>query len=116
MLAKFKKDITSSQARVTSDEIKNLPVAELNDILQLQSGVTRDAGGGFHIRGGRSSEIAYWVNGISITDAYDNSRGLDIDNSSVQELQVISGTFNAEYGQALSGIVNTVTKEGGRSF
>ena len=28
--------------------------------------------------------------------------GLDIDNSSVQELQVISGTFNAEYGQALS--------------
>ncbi|MEK6553028.1 MAG: carboxypeptidase-like regulatory domain-containing protein, partial [Bacteroidota bacterium] len=115
-VSKVQKDITSSQARVTSDEIKNLPVAELNDILQLQSGVTRDAGGGFHIRGGRSSEIAYWVNGISITDAYDNSRGLDIDNSSVQELQVISGTFNAEYGQALSGIVNTVTKEGGRSF
>ncbi len=115
-VSKVQKDITSSQARVTSDEIKNLPVAELNDILQLQSGVTRDAGGGFHIRGGRSSEIAYWVNGISITDAYDNSRGLDIDNSSIQELQVISGTFNAEYGQALSGIVNTVTKEGGRSF
>ncbi|MFA5804002.1 MAG: TonB-dependent receptor [Melioribacteraceae bacterium] len=115
-VSKVQKDITSSQARVTADEIKNLPVAELNDVLQLQSGVTRDAGGGFHIRGGRSSEIAYWVNGISITDAYDNSRGLDIDNSSVQELQVISGTFNAEYGQALSGIVNTVTKEGGRSF
>ncbi|MBX3006925.1 MAG: TonB-dependent receptor [Melioribacteraceae bacterium] len=113
---RIQKDVTSSQARVTSDEIKNLPVAEINDVLQLQSGVTRGADGSFHIRGGRSSEIAYWVNGISITDAYDNSRGIDIDNSSVQELQVISGTFNAEYGQALSGIVNTVTKEGGRSF
>lgn len=113
---KIQKDITSSQARVTSDEIKNLPVAEVNDILQLQAGVTKDAGGGFHIRGGRSSEIAYWVNGISITDGFDNSRGIELDNSSVQELQVISGTFNAEYGQALSGIVNTVTKEGGQKF
>ena len=42
--------------------------------------------------------------------------GLDIDNSSIQELQVISGTFNAEYGNAMSGIVNTVTKEGGRDY
>ncbi|MEW6193656.1 MAG: TonB-dependent receptor [Bacteroidota bacterium] len=112
----IQKDITSSQARVTSEEISNLPVAEINDILSLQAGVTTDAGGEFHIRGGRSTEIAYWVNGISITDSYDNSRGIEIDNSSVQELQVISGTFNAEYGQALSGIVNTVTKEGGREY
>jgi outer membrane receptor for ferrienterochelin and colicin len=113
---RIQKDITSSQAKVTSEEIKNLPVTEINDVLQLQSGVTKDANGDFHIRGGRSTEIAYWVNGISITDAYDNSRGIAIDNSSVQELQVISGTFNAEYGQALSGIVNTVTKEGGQSY
>lgn len=113
---RIQKDITSSQARVTSEEIKNLPVAEVNDLIQLQAGVTRDAGGGFHIRGGRSSEIAYWVNGISVTDAFDNSRGIEIDNSSIQELQVISGTFNAEYGQALSGIINTVTKEGGQKY
>jgi len=111
--AKIQKDVTSSQARITSEEIKNLPVTEINDVIQLQAGVTKDANGDFHIRGGRSTEIAYWVNGISITDSYDNSRGIDIDNSSVQELQVISGTFNAEYGEALSGIVNTVTKEGG---
>ncbi|MCX6170120.1 MAG: TonB-dependent receptor [Ignavibacteriales bacterium] len=113
---KIQKDITSSQTRVTSEEIKNLPVAEINDILQLQAGVTKDAAGGFHIRGGRSSEIAYWVNGISVSDSYDNSRGIELDNSSIQELQVISGTFNAEYGQAMSGIVNAVTKEGGREF
>ena len=61
-------------------------------------------------------EISYKVNGISITDSYDNSRGIEIDNSSVQELQVISGTFNAEHGQAMSGIINTVTKEGGSQF
>ncbi len=112
----IQKDITSSQALISAEEIENLPVAEFEDVLQLQAGVTRGADGSFHIRGGRSQEIAYWVNGVSITDAYDNSRGIEIDNSSVQELQVISGTFNAEYGNAMSGIINTVTKEGGTKF
>ena len=112
----LKKDVTSSQSMVTADQINSLPVAEFDDVLRLQTGVSKDANGGFHIRGGRSSEIAYWVNGISITDPYDNSRGVDIDNSSIQELQVISGTFNAEYGNAMSGIVNTVTKEGGKGI
>ncbi|NWF88823.1 MAG: TonB-dependent receptor [Ignavibacteriaceae bacterium] len=112
----IKKDITSSQSLISSDQISALPVSEFDDVLQLQAGVTRGANGDFHIRGGRTSEIAYWVNGISVTDAYDNSRGIQIDNNSVQELQVISGTFNAEYGNAMSGIVNTVTKEGGRDF
>jgi outer membrane receptor protein involved in Fe transport len=112
----IKKDVTSSQSLISSDQIEALPVSELDDVLQLQAGVTRDAGGNFHIRGGRTSEIAYWVNGISVTDAYDNSRGIQIDNNSIQELQVISGTFNAEYGNAMSGIVNTVTKEGKREY
>src|ERR1035437_2775443 len=111
-----KKDVTSSQSLVTAEQINSLPVAEFDDVLRLQAGVSKDADGGSHIRGGRSSEIAYWVNGISITDPYDNSRGVDIDNSSIQELQVISGTFNAEYGDAMSGVVNTVTKEGGRDY
>jgi outer membrane receptor for ferrienterochelin and colicin len=85
-------------------------------VLQLQAGVTRGTDGSFHIRGGRTNEISYQLNGISITDSYDNSRGIEIDNSAVQELQVISGTFNAEFGNALSGVINTVTKEGGSQF
>ena len=110
------KDVTSSQASVSNEQIENLPVAELNDVIQLQAGVTKGAGGEFHIRGGRASEIAYQVNGISVTDSYDKTNGIEIDNSAVQELQVISGTFNAEYGDAMSGIINTVTKEGGSQF
>lgn len=114
--AGIQKDVTSSQSLVSSEEIDNLPVAELSDLLQLQSGVTTDKDGGFHIRGSRSEEIAYKVNGISVTDSYDKSRGIEIDNSSIQELQVISGTFNAEHGEAMSGIINTVTKEGKSDF
>ena len=61
---------------VSAEQISALPVTEFDDVLGLQAGITKDAGGGFHIRGGRTTEIAYEVNGISITDPYDNSRGL----------------------------------------
>lgn len=110
------KDITSSEARVSSAEIERLPVQEVSDVVQLQAGVNVDNSGGIHIRGGRTSEVSYVVDGIRVTDDYDRSRGVRIENESVQELQVISGSFNAEHGQALSGIINVVTKAGSNKF
>lgn len=110
------KDVTSSESRVSSEEIKKLPVQEVSDVIGLQAGVNVDNGGGIHIRGGRTSEVSYVVDGIRVTDDYDRSNGVRIENESVQELQVISGSFNAEHGQALSGIVNVVTKSGGNQF
>lgn len=110
------KDVTSSESRVSSDEIDKLPVQELNDVVRLQSGVNVSDDGGIHIRGGRTSEVSYVVDGIRVTDDYDRSNGIRIENESVQELQVISGTFNAEHGQAMSGIVNVTTKSGGNEF
>ncbi|HEV8539096.1 MAG TPA: carboxypeptidase-like regulatory domain-containing protein, partial [Bacteroidota bacterium] len=52
-----KKDLTSSEARVDAGQIKTLPVSEISEVLSLQSGITLDAGGGIHIRGGRTSEV-----------------------------------------------------------
>lgn len=110
------KDLTSSEARISSNDIEKMPVNNMGDILQLQSGVTQDAGGGIHIRGGRSSEVAYWVDGLPVTDSYDGGQAVSVENAAIQELQVISGTFNAEYGNAMSGIVNIVTKEGAQDY
>lgn len=110
------KDLTATEARVTADEIEELPLQDLNRLISLQAGVNRDENGAIHIRGGRSSEISYLVNGISITDDYNRSQALTIETGSVQELQVISGTFNAEYGNALSGVINVVTKTGDSKF
>ena len=109
----IRKDLTSSEARVQSEDIARMPVQELGDLLDLQAGIARDAGGGIHIRGGRTTEVSYMVNGISITDDFYRTQSLQVENESIQELQVISGTFNAEYGNAMSGIVNVVTKTGG---
>lgn len=110
------KDLTSSEARVSSEEIQKLPVQELGDVVQLQAGVNVGDDGQLRIRGGRATEVSYVVDGIRVTDDYNRSQGLRIENQSVEELQVISGTFNAEHGQAMSGIVNVVTKSGSNDF
>ena len=106
----IRRDLTSSQTVVDASSIEALPVESVTQILSLQAGIIQGTGGELHIRGGRSTEIQYTVNGVSITNPFNNSRTVDIATNAIQELSVVSGTFNAEYGNALSGIVNTVTK------
>jgi hypothetical protein len=108
-------DMTSSLSTVGADEIENLPVQTVDDVLALQAGVIRESGN-IHIRGGRSGEVAFWVDGVGVTDMYNGGTSITVENNAIQELQVVSGTFNAEYGQAMSGIVNMVTKEGGGEY
>ena len=104
-------DVTYSQANISSEEVDMLPVEEFEDVLALQAGVVT-TGGEIHVRGGRGGEISYMVDGITVTDPYNSGIAVEIENNAIQELQFISGTFNAEYGQAMSGIVNIVTKDG----
>lgn len=112
----IRRDLTSSHTNIDAAAIEALPVESVSQILTLQAGITQGADGALHIRGGRSNEIAYTVNGVSISNPFDNTRSVQIATNAIQELSVVSGTFNAEYGNALSGIVNTVTKEGGNRF
>ncbi|MGC9093829.1 MAG: TonB-dependent receptor [Bacteroidota bacterium] len=105
------KDLTSSESRIESSTIQKLPVEDVQGIVNLQAGVVNG-----HFRGGRTGEVAYMVDGILVNDAYSGQPALQVENSAVQEIQVISGTFNAEYGQAMSGVVNVVTKDGGGKF
>jgi hypothetical protein len=109
------KDMTSSLSTTSAEQIESLPVQSITEVLRLNAGIV-ESDGRLHIRGGRPGEVAYWVDGISVTDVYDGRIGVTVENTAVQELQVISGTFNAEYGQAMSGIVNIVTKEGGQDY
>lgn len=111
-----RKDLTSSHTVIDNTQIEALPVESVDQLLALQAGITRGAGGELHIRGGRSTEIAYNVNGVSSVNPYDYGRTVQISTNAIQELSVVSGTFNAEYGNALSGIVNAITKEGGAKY
>ena len=105
------KNLTSTTAIVTNKTISKLPVNEVSEILNLQAGFVDG-----HLRGGRTSEIAYMVDGMPMTDGYDGSTIIDINKDAIREMQLISGSFNAEYGQAMSGIVNITTNEGSNKF
>ncbi len=102
-----KKDVTSTSFRVSSEQIGQLQVQNLSEIVELQAGVVQG-----HFRGGRAGEVMYIVDGVPMNDAYGGESLFDVESEMIQEVEVISGTFNAEYGQAMSGIVNIVTKEG----
>ncbi|OZC01584.1 TonB-dependent receptor [Rubricoccus marinus] len=113
--ALFERDVTATTAFVSGDEIRAIPVENFADVIELQAGVVEE-GGQLHFRGGRGGEVGYWIDGVPVTDVYDGGLALEIENNSVQELQVVTGAFNAEYGQALSGIVNVVTRDGSDDF
>ncbi len=109
----IRQDLTNPVASISSESIEALPVVEISDIIGLQAGVTVGDDGAIHIRGGLGNEIAYTLNGININNPYANTRSVGIATNAVQEVSVSSGTFSAEYGSALSGVVNYVTKDGG---
>ena len=110
----IQKDLTGTMSTVQSEDIDAMPVQSIDQVINLQAGVISSEDG-IHIRGGRGRETKYLVDGISVT-ALDGQKGINVETDAVQEMQLISGTFNAEYGQAMSGIINIVTKEGGSSY
>jgi len=112
----IQKDLTASTSVVGDELIKELPVTDLGDVLALQAGIVISPGGGIHVRGGRSGQVAYQIDGVPVTDSYDGSSVVEVNQNAVKEMQVISGAFNAEYGQALSGVINLVTKDGSNDF
>ncbi|MEG8947118.1 TonB-dependent receptor [Rosettibacter firmus] len=102
------KDLTSTEAKISGEQISMLPLEDIQSVINLQAGVVDG-----HFRGGRSNEVKYLIDGISVNDAYSGMSALEAEVNSIQELQVLTGTFNAEYGEALSGVVNQVTKIAG---
>ncbi len=102
------KDVASSRANINVKEIESLPVSTVSAVVGLQAGVQS----GFVIRGGSSDQTAFIVDGLTLRDERNNTPYSGISLSSVQDIQVQTGGFNAEYGNIRSGVVNVITKEG----
>ena len=106
-------DQATTKRDVTAEKIKTLPVTNVGDILKTQVGVTvrNDR---FHIRGGRSTELLYAVDGVTLSDPL-GGRGataaLNLSGTEIENISIIKGAWSPEYG-GTSGIVNVATKEG----
>lgn len=108
------KDRTSTVSFTSKETIEKLPVQELADLVRFQPGVV-ESNGGFNFRGGRTRETAYLIDGIPVQDVFNQGGGnpIDLEVQSVQELQVFTGTFDAELGGAQSGVVSVTTRDPG---
>ena len=109
------KDLTATMSAVSDEQIKMLPVSSFLDVVSIQAGVVGD-GNNIHVRGGRGGEVAYLIDGMSVRDPVLGRLNTTVNTDAISELNLLSGTFSAEYGNAMSGVVNIVTKEGGRDF
>ena len=131
------KDVTSTRRQVTQENIRVVPGLEaVTDIFKTQGGAfissapqsitlaggsqiqVRDASvKDINVRGGRGGEILYVVDGLPVTHPIYGGRSvLDLNVTDVENVELLTGGFSAEYGQAQSGVVNINTRSGGERF
>ena len=107
-----RKDQTSTIKNISTDQIAKLPVENIGAIVGMQAGVVEG-----HFRGGRYNEVTYLIDGIQVDEVFGGGNSaVEIEPEVIQDLEIITGTFNAEYGKAMSGVVNAVTKDGSNRF
>ena len=103
---------TESKSIISSKEIDAAVVENVTDLIRNQPGVVAEKDD-IHIRGGRSYENSYLVDGFSIQDPFSGgTSGLMLSANSIEEVEVLTGGFNAEYGQSMSGVIEVRTKRG----
>ncbi len=131
------KDVTSTRRTMSREEIRELPGMETTrDFFRSQAGAflsgspqnIRLADGAqlqvrdeslrdIHVRGGRGGEILYVVDGMPVTHPIYGGRSVvDLNVVDVESVELLTGGFNAEYGQAQSGVVNITTRSGGDHY
>ncbi len=123
---------TSKKVTVSKEAIEALPIKDVSELYSLQAGVVKiDAGvrGGVpdneekgleevHVRGGRSGEIAYMIDGLYIRNPIFGGigSGTRLNLFAIKEFDWQPGGFNAEYGDAMSAVSNMHTMEGGKKY
>ncbi|HWR82641.1 MAG TPA: TonB-dependent receptor, partial [Candidatus Deferrimicrobium sp.] len=113
----IRKDLTASRVIFTADRLRTLPnIVTVQSVLTNYPGVVIDRDDSMHVRGGRAGQVSYYFDGFSVQDPFVATSGIHIIPSALEELSLTSGGYTAEYGEALSGIVSAVTREGGSRY
>jgi len=109
---------------VNSQQIQELPIngRRVDTFVLLTPGVSDDGNYGLLSFRGVAGQNAFLVDGTDTTEQFYNENAgrtriaSQISQDAVQEFQVVSSNFSAEYGRAMGGVVNTVTKSGGNTL
>ncbi len=105
-----------SQVKIGADELKEMNLRNVQEVVALQAGVSKNPDG-IQIRGGRVYETSYRVEGLNAQDPLAGTGGgVEVASNSVQNIDLVTGGGGAEYGDAVSGVILTKIKEGGDKF
>jgi outer membrane receptor for ferrienterochelin and colicin len=94
--------------QIAKNRIDQLPISKFQEVIGLQPGTTQEG----NIRGGKTTDALYLVDGIPIQDVIGGGIGTSLPKSSVNSLTLMTGGLDAEYGNALGGVINVVTRSG----
>ena len=108
----IQRNTTNSMWISRFDDVKNLPIRGLQNFITLQAGIV-ERDGRIYVRGGRSGELAYFVDGANVTNPLSNSNNVSVIQESVEEFQLQVGGYTAEFGGAASGVMRTSVRTGG---
>jgi outer membrane receptor for ferrienterochelin and colicin len=104
----IQKDQPSTAFSISEVKLEKLPVTTFQEILSLQPGVTLEG----NVRGGKTNEVIYLVDGIPVQDFVGGGLGTELPKSSIGGMTIYTGGFEAEYGNAMSAVINVITKGG----
>ncbi len=103
---KVELDLTASKQSITSEEISKSWATDVRQVISDMPGVNINGG----IRGGFGLDVVYHLDGLDMRDVGSNTNFTSINLTTIQELEVLTGGWNAEYGQANGAIINIVSK------
>lgn len=105
-------DKTSSRVIVEKADIMSRPVSQLSDILTSIPGIDYNPYGELTVRMGTLDQVAFLIDGMRARNPLNSSPYFNVNLMAIEELEIITGGFDAEYGEAQSGVFNIITREG----
>ena len=103
----------STVRRSTAEDIAKLAVDDVGQVVERAVGVSGD-NDQLHIRGGRTDETLFRIENVAMKNVVTGAAvGGSFSAKAVESIDVITGGYEAKYGQAISGIVNVKLKEAG---
>jgi outer membrane receptor protein involved in Fe transport len=106
---------TQTKRSIAKEDVAVRSINTVEDAIATQPGVVLEQGE-IHIRGGRSSEVKRFVDGMLISDPFVGANTMEVGWTSLSEVEMLSGGFDAEYGNVQSGVINLKTREGGTRY
>lgn len=116
-------DVSTTDTRtvITAEDLAVLPIGRTAEAIALLAPGVVPNGGAYlgptgtplvSFGGSAATENAYYLNGFNTTEPYRNLGGLGLPYGAIDQQEVFSGGYGAQFGRSNGGVLNQVGKRG----